>query len=171
MTRPASRDSAAALPYVDEHAIEVEAPRELVWDALCDVGPRSQSGAAAETVARVLGCRERQVSGPMPPDVGTTIVGFRVTAVQAPERLVLEGEHRFSRYALLFRVDELSGGRSRLRAETRAAFPGLRGTVYRALVIGSRGHVVVLRRMLRAIKRRAERPDALVRDDARPMLD
>ena len=70
---------------------------------------------------------------------------------------MLEGEHRFSRYALIFHLDPLPGGRSRVRAETRAAFPGLRGRAYRALVIGTRGHVLAVKRLLRAVRARAER--------------
>jgi hypothetical protein len=45
-----------------------------------------------------------------------------------------------------------------VRAETRAAFPGLQGRAYRALVIGTRGHVLAVRRLLRAVKARAEDP-------------
>jgi hypothetical protein len=74
----------------------------------------------------------------------------------AEAELALEGEHRFSRYELTFRTDRLAQDRSRLRAETRADFPGPAGRVYRALVIGTRGHVVAVRRMLVATKRHAE---------------
>lgn len=65
--------------------------------------------------------------------------------------------HRFSDYALTFRFDELDGEEMRLRAETRATFPGFKGSVYRTLVIGTRGHVLVTNRMLSAVRRRAER--------------
>jgi hypothetical protein len=71
--------------------------------------------------------------------------------------LVLEGEHRFSRYALIFHLEALPAGRSRVRAETRAAFPGIRGGAYRALVIGTRAHVLVTKRLLHAVGTRAER--------------
>lgn len=36
------------------------------------------------------------------------------------------------------------------------AFPGTAGRGYRTLVIGTRGHVVAVRRLLRATRRRAE---------------
>ncbi|MGD9737345.1 MAG: hypothetical protein AB7V58_17310 [Solirubrobacterales bacterium] len=68
--------------------------------------------------------------------------------------------HRFSHYAPIFRVDSLAPDRSRVRAETRAEFPGVKGSVYRALVIGSRGPVVLTRRVLAAVKRGAERSAA-----------
>lgn len=83
--------------------------------------------------------------------------GFHVAAARAPEELWLAGGHRFSDYALIFRL-EPSGGGTFLRAETRAEFPGLHGTAYRALVIGTRGHVLATRRILRAVRDRAERP-------------
>lgn len=82
--------------------------------------------------------------------------GFHVVTALPPTKLVLAGRHRFSSYALTFRIDELAAGRSRLRAESRAAFPGLTGTVYRMLVIGTGGHVVGMRRLLSGIKRAAE---------------
>jgi hypothetical protein len=74
-----------------------------------------------------------------------------------PAVLALMGEHRFSRYALIFKITETVTGRVRLGAETRAEFPGRRGHVYRALVIGTRGHVLATRTMLRSVRRAAER--------------
>jgi hypothetical protein len=44
----------------------------------------------------------------------------------------------------------------RLSAETRAEFPGRSGSAYRALVIGTRGHVLAVNSILRAVRRRAE---------------
>jgi hypothetical protein len=73
----------------------------------------------------------------------------------------LEGKHLFSRYALTFRIDRLDGGRSRVRAESSAAFPGYRGAAYRALVIGTRGHIAGVRGILRQIKIGAERTRVL----------
>jgi hypothetical protein len=51
----------------------------------------------------------------------------------------------------------------RLRALTFAAFPGLHGKVYRALVIGSGGHRVVVRRMLKRIAAQSHPREAGVR--------
>jgi hypothetical protein len=67
------------------------------------------------------------------------------------------GEHRFSRYALIFRITETPASPVRLGAETRAVFPGRRGRVYRGLVIGTRGHVIATSAILRSIRRAAER--------------
>jgi hypothetical protein len=84
-------------------------------------------------------------------------VGFRVAREKRPALLALEGEHLFARYALTFRIDPVAREESRLTAETHAAFPGATGRVYRQLVIGSGGHTIVVRHLLREIKRRAER--------------
>jgi len=74
-----------------------------------------------------------------------------------PERRVsLVGRHRFSRYALVFTLAEQPTGTT-LAALTYAEFPGLRGTVYRGLVIGSGAHRVLVRRLLRDVRRGAER--------------
>jgi hypothetical protein len=149
------RVSSASLPYVDERAVEVGAGAAQAWDAVGAVMGRDAGSRAVAIGVRVLGCREREASG-SPTETGGTFPGFRVAESARPSTLVYEGEHRFSRYRLAFHVDELGPGRARVRAETRAAFPGLVGAAYRAMVIGSRGHVVAVRRMLRAIRRRAE---------------
>jgi Protein of unknown function (DUF2867) len=143
------------LPFVDEHAIEVAAPPERAWEAVRETVSRSSRSAAL--LARLLGTADRRPQGD-PTEPGATITGFRIGRVDAPVELVLEGEHRFSRYALIFHLEALPGGRSRVRAETRAAFPGLRGRAYRALVIGTRGHVLAVNRLLRAVKARAQDP-------------
>ncbi|HEX8690423.1 MAG TPA: hypothetical protein VF729_09305 [Solirubrobacterales bacterium] len=151
---PAAADR---LPYVDEHSIEIEADSEATWEAASRVVDGSFASTASSAFARLLGCADVEASGPRPLAVGSTFPGFRVEAAERPRLLGLGGSHRFSRYALIFRVEDLGGGRTRLRAETRAEFPGLKGRAYRALVIGTRGHVLLLRRQLAAAKRRAER--------------
>ena len=146
------------LPFVDEHSLAIEAPRERVWEALLPVAAGSfEGGRVAELGARILGCREAGSSGPRPLAQGATIPGFRVAEAHSPSRLVLEGGHRFSDYRLVFLVDEGGPGASRLRAQTWAEFPGLHGRAYRAAVIGTRGHVFVVRRLLAAVARRAGR--------------
>jgi hypothetical protein len=145
------------LPFVDEHAIEVAAPPERAWEAVRQTASRSFDGRSAALLARLLGTAEGHPRGD-PAEPGSTITGFRVSRADAPVELVLEGEHRFSRYALIFHLEALSGERTRVRAETRAVFPGLHGRAYRALVIGTRGHVLMVKRLLRAVRARAERP-------------
>ena len=68
------------------------------------------------------------------------------------QQLALAGRHRFSRYLLVFELDDLPGEESLLTARTYAEFPGLHGGVYRALVIGTRFHAVAVKGMLRSIR-------------------
>ena len=142
------------LPYVDEHAIGVHATERETWDALLETLPRVLDTALARRVGSLLGVEHRDPLGEVG-TIGSTLPGFVCARAVEPSVLALLGEHRFSRYALIFRVERTSGG-TRLRAETRAEFPGGKGRAYRALVIGTRGHVLGVRRMLRAVKRRAE---------------
>jgi hypothetical protein len=82
--------------------------------------------------------------------------GFAVAEAVAPRRVALCGAHRFSRYELAFQI-EPGAGSVTLSARTAAEFPGILGSVYRALVIGSGGHGILVRRMLRRMARSAER--------------
>ena len=83
--------------------------------------------------------------------------GFPSRREQPGAALLLDGRHPFSRYRLGFHLDRLGPERTRLRARTEAAFPGPHGTVYKALVIGTRLHVLAVGRLLRQLKRAAER--------------
>ena len=145
------------LPHIDEHSVVVDASADACWSSVIDVVARAFSGRATGLVARALGCAETAVAGPRPITAGSTFPGFRVSVAEPPNELALEGSHRFSRYSLVFRVDPLGAARSRLRAETRAVFRPRLGRLYRALVIGTRGHVLVVRRLLASIRERAER--------------
>jgi hypothetical protein len=149
--------SSTDLPYVDELSVAVEADPEATWHAILAVVEGTFAPPAAARGARLLGCADVAVSGPRPLEAGSAFPGFHVENADPPHELMLRGRHRFSDYALTFRLDEENGARTILRAETRAAFPRLKGSVYRALVIGSRGHVLATRRVLNAIRRRAER--------------
>jgi hypothetical protein len=146
----------ATLPFVDEHGVEVAAPPEVVWETVCRVVEGSFSSSATARFARLLGCEQTAESGPRPLAQGSTIPGFAVAGIEAVSELALFGRHRYSEYALIFRL-EGNGAETRLRAETRARFPGVSGRLYRAAVIGTRVHVVVTTRLLEAVKRRAER--------------
>lgn len=150
-------NAAERLPHVDEHATIVGAGREETWAALLRAVDGSSSSGGASPFARLLGCADVAASGPRPLAEGSAVAGFHVARAQAPAELALAGSHRFSDYALIFRLEELESARTRVRAETRAEFPGLRGGVYETLVIRSRMHVLATRRILAAVKRRAER--------------
>lgn len=115
------------LHYIDEHAITVPADPASTWAALL----------------RVM-CRE-------PADPTTVPFGFVLDAATPPECFALKGRHWFSVYKLVFELTEDDRDGTRVAAQTWAAFPGVRGKIYRALVIGSGGHRIVVRRMLRNI--------------------
>lgn len=135
--------SGTVLPYVDEHSIEVRAPRDRVWRALDDYVHTSVGVPDRHPLGLLLGTRPRS--------------GFAVAATVPGEQVTLEGRHRFSIYRLVFDVRGGSTpGTTTLRATTHAAFPGPHGRVYRVLVISSRAHVVATTRMLRTVGHRAE---------------
>ncbi|GAA3840001.1 hypothetical protein ACFS5L_18080 [Streptomyces phyllanthi] len=148
----------ASLPYVDEHTTLVAAGPEDVWRGLTETLDRSFSRPGAARYARLVGCPDHTATGPRPLAAGSTIPGFRVAVAVPGRELVLEGRHRFSTYALIFRVEPDGPGRSRLRAETRAVFPGPAGGLYRRAVMGTGGHGCGVRHLLSAVRRRAESP-------------
>ena len=151
------KTGSVALPYVDEHSVAIEATPDAIWDALVRVVEGSFGSGASSKGARLLGCADTEATGPRPLAAGSALPGFQVETAQRPRELALVGNHRFSDYALIFRLDEADGEGTTLRAETRAAFPGLKGHAYRAAVIGTRMHVLVTRRLLGAAKKSAER--------------
>ena len=143
------------LPPIDEHGVLVLAPPSVVWQVLLTTLRRSLSRRSAARYARLVGCSETQVSGE-PDRIGSTLPGFVVARVIEPAVLALEGQHRFSRYGLVFRLEPTKDERTLLRAESRAEFPGILGRLYRLLVIGTRGHVLAVNSILRRVRRRAE---------------
>ncbi|MET8028931.1 hypothetical protein [Streptomyces avermitilis] len=146
----------ASLPYLDEHATVIAAETADVWRGLAETLDRSFSRPGMAGYTRLVGCADCAAFGPRPLAEGSTFPGWRVAAVDPGRELVLQGRHRFSSYALIFRLEHVGPGRSRLRAESRAAFPGLTGALYRGLVIGTGGHVVGMRRLLSAVRSRSE---------------
>ncbi|HWT49710.1 MAG TPA: hypothetical protein VN255_14415 [Mycobacterium sp.] len=120
------------LSYIDEHAITVDANREETWSALL----------------RVM-CRD-------PHDLSTVPIGFVLDDARRPERFALKGRHPFAVYRWVFELDEpAEKARTRLRALTWADFPGIHGSIYRALVIGTGAHRVAVQWTLKHIAARA----------------
>ncbi len=141
------------VPFIDDHGTEIDAPIDDVWEALIEQVSGLFADGVAPRYARAVRCDDQTAAGPRPLAEGSTIPGFRVTTLQPPSELVLAGRHRFSTYSLRFRLEPIDRARSRLRAETRATFPGFGGRVYRFVVIGTGGHEVAVRRLLTRVKR------------------
>lgn len=131
-----------SLPYIDEHRTRVGASPERTWDAVVRLA-RGRLAHPAPVVFAALWRLE-------------PASGFAVAEETAPRHLALRGRHRFSRYELAFDVAPSPDG-VMLSARTSAVFPGIAGRAYRALVIGSGGHRIIVRRMLAQIARSAER--------------
>jgi hypothetical protein len=143
---------------IDEHTITVDAPVTEAWVAVLDHLAGATSGPLASTYARIIGCKPSSTFGAQPLRVGSTVPGFAVTSAVANTELVLSGRHAFSTYELIFRLRSAGSERTEIRAESRAAFPALHGSLYRLLVIRTGFHVVAVRRLLGSIRQRAEKP-------------
>lgn len=128
--------------YVDEHATTLAVGVDAAYDAVRAEVDHLLARWGTRPVTRLLGTSPR--------------AGFEVVEDDRPRLLGLAGRHRFSRYLLEFRVEPGPGGGSVVTAVTHADFPGPHGAVYRTLVVGSRGHVLAVRRMLAGVRRRAE---------------
>ena len=128
------------LPFVDEHQIMVTASPDVVWATLRRYANESLGLGRGHPLALLLGTRPR--------------TGFEVSREVPMQELCMTGRHRFARYALVFELAEAAAGQTVLKAKTYAEFPGLHGRVYRALVIGTRAHVVATNRILRSIRAR-----------------
>lgn len=145
----------SALPRIDEHTTLVQADVDDVWEALCETLENAFGRPRAARYARLVGVADRTASGPRPLAEGSAFPGFRVAAARPGRELVLTGRHHFSTYALIFRLDQTGDGHVRLRAESRARFPGPGGALYRLLVIGTGAHATGVRQMLATVRRRA----------------
>jgi hypothetical protein len=144
------------LPSIDTHHEQVNASAADTWEALVAWAGSGWSNSANARFARLLGCESVNASGE-PGTVGSTIPGFRVASSEPPRMLGLAGGHHFSTYTLDFRIEDRGETGSLLSATTHAAFPGLKGELYKTAVIRSRAHVLATKRILRTVARRAER--------------
>lgn len=147
-----------ALPFIDEWETDIAAPADRVFLSVAQRIGLGFGGLVPRVFSRLLGCENQGASYTIPPIEGQEASGFRVARVDRPKELILEGQHRFAAYRLSFFVDAVAEGGSRLRARTDAIFPGVKGSVYRALVIGSGGHKFIVKWMLRDMARQAKRP-------------
>lgn len=142
------------LPLIDEHARVIDADAVVVWRSLLSSIESDRRSPYRIRIAALLGCADTTPNGLALDATGATMPGFAVVVAEPQRRLWLRGRHRFSEYALEFDLDVLTPSTTSLRARTLAAFPGVRGTLYRQLVIGTRLHVVAVHGMLRSVERR-----------------
>ena len=84
---------------------------------------------------------------------------------------MLKGRHPFATYQWVFELDDEAPQRTRVRSATWAHFPGLPGKIYRALVIGTGAHRVVVRWTLKRIAARALAGRTQISDDAADYVD
>jgi hypothetical protein len=144
--------------------VDVSASPDEVWAALPGALQDAFDRSRARHLAEILRCDDCGGEGFHGGD-DDTLAGFHVARTEPPRELALEGRHRFSRYRLSFEI-EPRGARTRIRAVTHAEFPGVRGRLYRVLVVGSGGHRIMTRRVLKSIARRAERVHAHPEEEA-----
>jgi hypothetical protein len=145
----------ADLPRLDEHEVAVAAAPGAVWDAVFAALGEAFTVPPARWAARLIGCDPAAASGWDRQAVGSAVAGFAVVTAERPHLLVVAGRHRFSRYGIVVRIEPEAAG-ARCRAESRAAFPGPHGALYRQAVVGTGGHVLGVRRLLAGIRRTAE---------------
>jgi hypothetical protein len=141
----------ADLPRIDERTVTVAGPPAAAWDAVLRTLGSAFGRRHAGRIAAVLACDPATTVAWDRPEVGSSVPGFRVVTAARPDLLVVAGRHRFSRYGVVFRFEPAGEG-TRCRAESRAEFPGTAGRVYRAAVIGTRGHAVAVRALLQQVR-------------------
>lgn len=129
------------LPFLDTHTVSVALGPEAVWEAVVRYADQLGFGRF-HPVPVVLGTVPRS--------------GFAPRVEEPGRRLALEGRHRFSRYRLVLEVEPRTTERTTLlHAHSYAVFPGITGKAYRALVVGTRLHVVATRAVLHSLRRSA----------------
>ncbi len=131
----------STLPFVDEHALTVRAAEEETWPALVGYAT-ALSRSGHPVLSRLLGT--------------VPASGFEIVETRPHRDVTLAGRHRFATYRLVLGVAP-DGTGARLTAGTYARFPGVRGRMYRALLMRTGAHPVATRRMLREIGRRVRR--------------
>ena len=129
-----------SLPLLDEHSATLQASQSAVWRAVrqyaCGLGESDHV-----VLGRVLGTEPKS--------------GFELAEEVEGERLALTGRHRFARYRLVFELEAETSNVTKLSVLSFATFPGARGRLYRGLLMGTGGHVLAVRHMLRTIQRQA----------------
>lgn len=149
--------------FNDGWMVDVRASREQVFQAVCRIGG-GHGWYAADWLWKVRGWMDKMIGGPGlrrgrrdPEHVtyGDALDFWRVTELEAPERLALRAEMKLPGVAeLAFRVLPLEDGSTRLIQSARFIPRGLAGLAYWYAVLPFHGFV--FRGMLEGIRRAAE---------------
>lgn len=138
----------SVLPFVDRFTRVGEVSLLHAWEATQSLIAAILSTRAASLVARALGCLNVTPEKAGALEEGTQLAGFFVAEADSPHRLVLAGEHRLAEYAFIIDLRSFDSGSVRFSIETRAAFKGRAGALYKRLVVESRFHACVMRALL-----------------------
>ena len=145
------------LPYIDEHSTCVGAGPERTWAALVAVG-RAMHGPAGP-LGWLMGLQPARASGDWRRGRWRRAPRCRDSRSSRRARRRVwrcAGRHRFSRYALVFELEDIEAARARgSRARSWGGFPGVHGLLLSGSGVGSGAHRVVVRRLLRRIEARA----------------
>ena len=161
---PGDPDWSGGSVFNDSWRVDVHAPPELVFEAVCHIGG-GHGWYAADALWRIRGWIDRIFGGPglrrgrrdtKRVSYGDALDFWRVTDVEAPGRLALRAEMKLPGEAqLAFDVSALPGGETRLTQSARFVPRGLGGLAYWYAVLPFHGFV--FRGMLDGIRRSAER--------------
>jgi len=171
---PGDPDWAGGTVMEDRRTIEIQAPAELVYLAVCRIGG-GHGYYAADWLWRIRGAIDRLVGGPGlrrgrrdPEKVayGEALDFWRVTSVEPGNRLELRAEMKLPGVALLeFKIEPSALGPAKTRLIQTARFipKGLAGLAYWYAILPLHGFV--FNGMIQGIRRTAE---ALARQEPDP---
>ena len=145
---------------MDVHTVTIPASREAAWAGLERYVAGLLRGVERNPLAKLLGLEpragfERSVSRP-PECLDLTALGRQEEWEDSPEGYPQTPPYEW--WNLHDEYDQSArcpAGSTSLHAHSYAEFPGVHGRVYRALVIGTRAHVVATNHMLRSVRRRS----------------
>ena len=161
-TIPGDPDWAGGTEYVDAREIEINAPCDAVFRAVCRVGG-GHGWYAADWLWRIRGIMDKMVGGPglrrgrrNPENIsfGEALDFWRVTGIARDRRLLLRAEMKLPGVATLEFFMEPHGEKTVLKQTARFRPKGLLGIAYWYSVLPLHG--IVFKGMMRGIRRAAE---------------
>lgn len=153
-------------------AITIDAPREVVWPWLAQIGQERGGFYSIQWLENLMGCKITNADNVVPEwelHVGDTVAlgaqknlpGYRVVEVDREHALVLQGIHphtgELDPVTWQFVLEELEDGRTRFLVRSRITYKVNLGNFILWRMITEPGHFVMEWFMLHGIKARAER--------------